>query len=255
MNSLAERYPETYEICRPDGELCMVRDPYFAHWRRYYAKMRRYAGHGYNEYDLNWSDMRDNGLKHDPYEIRMACVRHYAWGIPCPLGIQKLVDFAPPAGYVEIGAGNGYWAWLLRQAGVPVAAYDAGYWQHWQIHGGKFIRRRIRPVWSEVLPGDAERAGRHPGSALLLCWPPYHGSYRRMAGGKMAMQALWAHRAAGGTRIAFVGERGGCNGCNAFHRMLEDDYRLADDCNYIPTWSGLRDGLYLYELKTGRAIT
>lgn len=45
----------------------------------------------------------------------------YAWGIPDQCALNILAEFSP---LVEIGAGKGYWASLLRSMGVSIRSYD-----------------------------------------------------------------------------------------------------------------------------------
>ena len=49
--------------------------------------------------------------------------RMYAWSVPCEEALRSIAQ-ASPNGVLELGAGTGYWASLLRSRGVPVACYD-----------------------------------------------------------------------------------------------------------------------------------
>eukprot|EP00271_Cylindrocystis_brebissonii_P019739 TRINITY_DN6186_c0_g1_i1.p1 TRINITY_DN6186_c0_g1~~TRINITY_DN6186_c0_g1_i1.p1 ORF type:complete len:542 (-),score=66.17 TRINITY_DN6186_c0_g1_i1:227-1852(-) len=49
--------------------------------------------------------------------------RLYSWAVPTEEALAAIAA-AAPNGLVEMGAGTGYWAMLLRQRGVAVAAYD-----------------------------------------------------------------------------------------------------------------------------------
>ena len=62
----------------------------------------------------------------------------YSWGIPDDRSLKILKEFEP---LIEIGAGKGYWAKLLREYGVDIVAYD------------KFINSETANCWSEVLSG------------------------------------------------------------------------------------------------------
>lgn len=79
--------------------------------------------------------------------------------------LDVIARYAP---IVEIGAGTGYWAHLLRERGVDVLAYD-------QAPAGGPRENRYHPgaaPWSEVLQGDASALAGHTDRALLMCWPP-----------------------------------------------------------------------------------
>ena len=47
--------------------------------------------------------------------------KKYSWAIPDERALQILESFAP---LIEIGAGKGYWARLLRDRGVDILAFD-----------------------------------------------------------------------------------------------------------------------------------
>ncbi|CAM9339292.1 unnamed protein product, partial [Phaeothamnion confervicola] len=112
-------------------------------------------------------------------------VRRYAWAIPDERAIQAAAEFSP---IVEIGAGGGYWASLLRARGADVKAYDLEPSRAREKGKGKAKKRKSERkeegedeeivFWTEVLEGgppvleedgNAERA-------LLLCYPDFDGS-------------------------------------------------------------------------------
>eukprot|EP00976_Prorocentrum_cordatum_P091331 1188484-Prorocentrum_minimum.AAC.2 len=49
--------------------------------------------------------------------------RIYSWGVPSTEALEEVAHHSAN-GVVEMGAGTGYWAWLLRNMGVAVSAYD-----------------------------------------------------------------------------------------------------------------------------------
>lgn len=152
--------------------------------------------------------------------VRSDHCQRYAWAVPDENAIEVLAALSP---IVEVGAGTGYWAKLLTQAGADVLAYDDLSWQGLK-HGS----------WFSVAQGGPEIAAAHPDRALLLCWPPYNTP--------MACQAL--HRYAGAT-LAYVGEgQGGCNADDRFFVQLERRRRVA-----IPQWRGIHDMLTIYKRK------
>ena len=55
------------------------------------------------------------------HELRDELVKKYAWAVPTEASIEAIAALGP---IVEVGAGTGYWAWLLRQVGATVEAYD-----------------------------------------------------------------------------------------------------------------------------------
>ena len=104
------------------------------------------------------------GHREDRYMRRQELALKYAWAVPNEDVLRLMKDFAK--GYVEIGAGTGYWASLLLSMNIKVDAYDDNSWK--MSDPGK--------LWSPVHAGGPEMAAKHPKSALLLVWPPYKSS-------------------------------------------------------------------------------
>lgn len=163
-------------------------------------------------------------------------VREFSWAIASPDALDFVAEHAPPAGLVEIGAGTGYWAYLLSQRGVSVRAYDTHppsqdrQENHW--HGNT-------SQWHPVRRSSSYVAKKHPQRALFLCWPPYNTP--------MASLALSFYQQAGGTRLIYIGEsESGCTGDQDFHQML-DGLELAAS-HAVPQWSGVHDWIQVYDL-------
>lgn len=55
------------------------------------------------------------------YKARNISTRLFSWAIPNKKAIDICSNYGP---IVEVGAGTGYWAWLLRKQGVSVEALD-----------------------------------------------------------------------------------------------------------------------------------
>ena len=155
----------------------------------------------------------------------------YSFAVPNSAAIAAIVACGP---ILEIGAGTGYWAYLLRAAGADVLAYDDA------PPGGE------RPnIWhpadrpfSEVLPGGPTEAARCPERSLLLVWPPYDRA--------MAAAALRAYR---GPTLIYVGEdRGGATATVSFFTSLERDWQRRRRVA-IPTWHRIADSLQVFARK------
>src|SRR5262249_45750212 len=128
------------------------------------------------------------GAKEVLRELRDTLTAKYAWAVPNTQALYAIGDYGP---LVEVGAGTGYWAYLLRLMGVDIVAYDAAprlsAQEDWCYEGPK--------SWTEVLRGTAEEAVRaQPTRTLLLCWPP--------ADDPMALQAL---RLTAAQHVIFIG--------------------------------------------------
>lgn len=131
------------------------------------------------------------------------CAR-YAWSIPTPGDMAWLRQILAGRGVVEVGAGSGYWAWQMAQAGIDVVAYDP----HPPGPENKYVLHRL---YAPVEVGDELVAADHPDRALLLCWPSY--------GAGFAASALKAYR---GDMLVFIGEGpGGCTADDEFFELLD----------------------------------
>jgi tetratricopeptide (TPR) repeat protein len=161
--------------------------------------------------------------------MRGILVDRYAWGIPNEEALDAIRAQGP---IVEIGAGTGYWAALLRARGADVVAYD-----YQPVQEGHNHFHSSRQPWTTVLPGDESMAARHPDRALFLCWP--------LPGDPMAVNALRAYK---GDTLIFVGETGGgMHGDEAFADEIANHWRLVQDVS-IPNWDVpmVNDALYIY---------
>lgn len=173
----------------------------------------------------------------DPFDFafaqRDAMINEYAWGIPCPEAVDALVEVAP---IIEVGAGGGYWASLLRAAGADVIAYEP----HIGVAYGRAARHgEACRVWTDLRAGDHAVASRYPDRTLLMIWP----TMDRWAGSAMRLYAR-----AGGHRVAYVGEpAGGCTADDQFFHGLEAlDFAVTREVD-IPQWPGLHDYLAIFE--------
>jgi len=154
----------------------------------------------------------------------------FSWAIPNDEAIRTIAAHAP---ILEVGAGTGYWAWLLRKLDVDVVATDRHEPdQHWN-----------GTTWTDVEPlGAVEAVEKHgTGRALLIVWPPMT---------TMASDALDAYT---GDTLIYVGEPdGGCNADADFHFRIRMEWTEATTVR-IPQWWGLHDYLSVYRrIRTGK---
>ena len=174
----------------------------------------------------------------DIFSKRHELVTKYSWAVPWHGALEVIAAHAP---ILEIGAGTGYWVYLLRQMGVDVLAYDAeppfekenvNTWHH----GGQ--------IWTAVFKAGSFAAGCDPTRALFLCWPPYDNS--------MAMDCLNRYQ---GNVIIYIGENGGCTGTEEFQKALDERFDMVARAD-IPQYEGIHDFLMLYYRKgCGRDVT
>lgn len=182
----------------------------------------------------------------------------WTWAIPSPDAIQFIVDQLDGRGVVEMGAGSGYWAWMLSQHGVDVNAYDTmpiGHEKSWytqeHLDKGSWSGTKLKEFYpvteSDIealdLPENADRV-------LFLCWPNYGTSF--------AYDAVKAFK---GDTVIFIGEgSGGCTADDQFWGLMEGDrgWREEEEHLYpeqewkevdrhsLPQWGGLHDSITVY---------
>jgi hypothetical protein len=168
--------------------------------------------------------------------FRDELIEKYGWAVPNQEALETMVKWSPH-GLIEIGAGGGYWGYLLRQRmRLECHLYD--------LNPGKpYIGEGIT-MWTQVYKGSVEtlKKWNRNGKTLLLCWPCYNKDW--------AFKALLEWQSSISPALCYVGEGGGgCTGCDKFHELLnspDNKYKLVDEV-LIPSWIGIHDALYVYK--------
>jgi hypothetical protein len=162
------------------------------------------------------------------YDRRVWCVRRYAFAIPTEAALAVLARFAP---IIELGAGTGYWAYLLRRRGVDCLAFDAA-----PPDQSPNPHRFNAFTWTAVERGSTEVLRDHADRALLLCWPPYRDPF--------AAHALSAYA---GTTLLYIGEAAGGHAADdTFFTRLERDWLPLQEVP-LPNWPATADRLVVYQ--------
>ena len=181
-----------------------------------------------NELYRIWKAYAPNQKTHyvpGSWEARQHAVRAYSWAVPTDEAIHILTRQP----IVEIGAGTGYWAKLVIEAGGDVVAYDPEPYNSIYASATHFAIRKGGTRW----------VAQHADRALFLCWPPYDDG--------VAALALRTYRKAGGKKLFYVGEwRYGCTANGDFFDELSK-YWVCNESLAIPNWDGIRDKFNVYE--------
>lgn len=163
-------------------------------------------------------------------------VHLYAFAAPNRLAIEALSRRAP---LVEIGAGTGYWAWVLKKAGIDVLAFDI--MPPGQTATALNTYHGRIPCFTEVAPGGVKQGGRYRQHTLLLCYPP--------PGQSMAADCLNQYR---GSCVCVIGEWDGDTGSASFTRALQKEWRLLERV-VLPNWTDSGHELTIWDrLPNGR---
>lgn len=155
----------------------------------------------------------------------------YAYAIPSPETVSWLSQFCDGRSVVELGAGRGYWASQLSNAGVQVEAYELE--PPDQTDNVSFPQAKgLDDIWYPVANLDEQALADRGNSVLFLCWPPGWGD-------TMASDALEAFERSGGNRLVFIGEsKGGKTGDDAFFDALADRWTLESvDPRFVSWWN------------------
>ena len=155
----------------------------------------------------------------------------YSWSICTPGDMTWMKEILAGRGVVEPGAGTGYWAWQMRQAGIDTVAYEPNE----PGQGNGYARR----TWTTVLPGDHTAPNHHPDRALFLCWPSYAEPW--------AAQALACYA---GDMLIYAGEgHGGCTADDAFFELRDAEWEEISDSGLHVSYWGIHCYLTAYRRK------
>jgi len=146
--------------------------------------------------------------------VRDLLVRTYASSIPSPADISWIREVSEGRDLLEIGAGSGYWAWQLRQAGADVIAVDnkSATWDH---------------MWTDVAFGNTADACLHAERALLLVHPPRESA--------MAQTALDFYD---GDLLIYAGDETTA-ASRGFHATLTREWTEIGAAPHHPTYVGI----------------
>jgi hypothetical protein len=157
---------------------------------------------------------------------RPALVQRYSWALPSDRALEAIARYAP---VVEMGAGGGYWTYLMRLRGIDAIAYDRE-----RPHDDNYFARHL---WTPIDSGTPNALAQHPDRSLFLCWPPSKSA--------MATNCL---KAWSGRYLIHVGEWRISTGSPGFHDRVEAGFELVEKVS-IPQWEGMYDMLTVWKRR------
>lgn len=202
------------------------------------------------------------------------------FAIPNNAALEKIKMLGGPI--VQVGAGAGYWAALLKIRGVDIEAYDinppGNRTENLRHAGPENVFFDV--AYSSCAPGScADIFGGESGSelaqtrTLLLIWPndpdPIDNTHLYLANDDYEeSQAVWdseclsSYMNAGGTKVVYVGERennmsllnssafsdSGISSTRRFQKMLSDNFSLEETVK-IPQWWLNEDDMTIWERR------
>lgn len=158
------------------------------------------------------------------YSYRHELIKKYAWAVPNQEALDTLALYQP---ILEIGAGLGYWAYLMQRRNIIVKPYD------------------IKPVsytngesWTIVFKMRDDIFDDTENWTLFLCWPPYEEA--------MAYNMISKYK---GKHVIYIGEGdGGCTADEKFHDYLYENFILTTTIQ-LPQWFGMHDIMEVWDRK------
>ncbi|HOF12922.1 MAG TPA: hypothetical protein PLR54_08970 [Spirochaetota bacterium] len=145
------------------------------------------------------------------WNVRYDLIKKYAFAVPTIDTIKIIQELSP---IIEIGAGNGYWAYILNQVKVDIIATDKYPPDETALPFSNYSSNQwFHNQWYDVIKAEAIEAGNHPERALMLCWPEPQSM--------MAYESLYAYKNAGGHTIIFIGDMIACAESNFYDALAQ----------------------------------
>ena len=180
-------------------------------------------------YETFWSNAVKGPFGFSDYRARKEGIRRWGFAIPNAEAIDAIAELSP---IIELGAGTGYWASLLAEAGAEITAYDK------DVPSGdsdNYYAFKHTPLHYEVKQGTEDVLADSSARTLLLIWPCYNSPFASNCLKRFA-----------GEYLAFVGEgRWGCTADDDFFEELADHWEEVRGVD-IPNWDGIHDDLRIY---------
>lgn len=159
----------------------------------------------------------------------------YAYAVPTPAAIDAILKYGP---IVEMGAGTGYWASLLKKAGAKVLAYDSvptdGEGEQNEFHANV-------PSFCAVAQAGPKVLRKYATHSLFICFPPPDDA--------MAIDSL---RSFTGQHVIHIGEWEGFTGSADFESQLFNNFDLVERVE-LPNWQDTCYDLTVWKRRSAAA--
>jgi hypothetical protein len=158
--------------------------------------------------------------------------RRYGYAVISPGDVSWLAGVLAGRDVLEIGAGNAYLSWQLRQAGSRLVATDVG-------EDGSRGKWCLGPEFTDVLERDAAEAVlAFPDHVLITCWPAPRSGYTADA----------VRRYRGDTLVYCGSQHDGYTDAGLL-RELAANWELTDRSSSHVSWARAVDHLGVYNRK------
>ncbi|KAL8784976.1 MAG: hypothetical protein Q9213_003637 [Squamulea squamosa] len=188
--------------------------------------------------NLEWAGPTVNTVHvKQSHHILPVLMHHFGCVVPSFEGLEVIKESARGRKVLELGSGNGYWAYMLRRLDVGVDAVDN-------------LQSRYRTLWfNDTIVEEGERYLKtHNGAEntlLLLVYP--------IVGSDFTARVLNAYT---GSTICVAGTQN-ANGYTAFKSRVIDEYMAVEKPEYakivqipLPSFAGKDEALFVFERST-----
>ena len=164
----------------------------------------------------------------------------FSYAIPTDEAITEILNYSP---IVEMFAGSGYWAWVLKNKGCNIELYDN---HSFSIKQNEYYPALCPNPYYWIKPKTATpdilKENRFHNYTLFLCWPPDENI------GKEAAECLKFYT---GNKLIYIGQKeNGKTGGKIFFNKLKKEWS-PNKIIKLPSWSNFYScELYIYNKKT-----
>lgn len=169
-------------------------------------------------------------------------MHHFGCAVPSYESLEVLKVVAEGRGIVDMGSGNGYWAFMLRQHGLAVTPVDNAQ-SEW----------RANWIADTTIVDGAKWLGRNAGGrelVLMMVYPVVGGGAGGGVEGGFTRDLMKAYQ---GDTVAVVGTQNH-NGYTSFRDMTFDEYMEREQPEWtqvvqipIPSFAGKDEALFIYQ--------
>ncbi|ROV97175.1 hypothetical protein VPNG_08827 [Cytospora leucostoma] len=178
-------------------------------------------------------------------------MHHFGCVVPSYESLEVLRAVADGRTVVDMGSGNGYWAFMLRQHGVDVAPVDNAQ-SEWRV---SWVDDTVIMDGARWLSQGKNAGGKD--MVLLMVYPVVGGGVGGGVEGGFTRGLMDAYK---GDTVAVVGTQNR-NGYTSFRDMTFDEYMEREQPGWtkvvqipVPSFAGKDEALYVYQ-RGERAMT
>lgn len=196
--------------------------------------------------NLEWcGPCPESEARSQSHHVLPVLMHHFGCAIPSYESLEIMKVIAEGRTVVDMGSGNGYWAFMLRQHGVAVQPVDNAQ-SDWRVN---WIDDTLIMDGVKFLSQSKQNEGGKD-MVLLMVYPVVGGSLTGTQQGGFTRGLMAAYK---GDTVAVVGTQNG-NGYTGFKDMTFDQYMEREQPGWtkvvqipVPSFAGKDEALYVYQ--------